>query len=134
MTALPPLRRVLLVLVLLCFVVGFLFGSLAWDAAAALVALIVLADVLRGLRRGVAGVDVIALLAITGALALREHLAAVIIALMVAGGSALEEFAQARARRELAALMGPPLGLPIGRRPTASSMCRSKPCSQTTCC
>ncbi len=39
-------------------------------------------------------------------LALGEHLAAIIIALMVAGGSALEEFAQARARRELAALLG----------------------------
>jgi heavy metal translocating P-type ATPase len=54
----------------------------------------------------VLGVDLIALLAIVGAVMLGEHLAAVIISLMVAGGSALEEFAQARARRELAALIG----------------------------
>ncbi len=105
MTKLPPLRRLLLGLVLLGLVAGFAFGSLAWDAAAALVALIVLVDVIRSFLRGVLGVDLIALLAIIGALALGEHLAAVVIALMVAGGSALEEFAQARARHELAALL-----------------------------
>ena len=104
--SLPPLRRLLLVVVLLGLVAGFAVGNLAWDAPAALVALVVLADLVRGLRRGVLGVDIIALLAIAGALALGEHLAAIIIALMVAGGSALEEFAQARARRELAALLG----------------------------
>ncbi len=100
------MRRLLLVVVLLGLVAGFAVGNLAWDAPAALVALVVLADLIRGLRRGVLGVDIIALLAIAGALALGEHLAAIIIALMVAGGSALEEFAQARARRELAALLG----------------------------
>ena len=99
MIALPPMRRLLLALVVLGLVAGFAFGPLAWDIPAALVALIVLLDVLRSLRRGVPGVDIIALLAIAGALALGEHLAAVIIALMVAGGSALEEFAHARARR-----------------------------------
>ena len=85
---------------------GFVIGHLAWDIPAALVALVVLVDLVRGLRRGVLGVDIIALLAILGAIALDEHLASVIIALMVAGGSALEEFAAARARRELAALVG----------------------------
>ena len=58
------------------------------------------------MQRGVLGVDVIALLAIVGAVALGEHLAAIIIALMVAGGSALDEFAEARARHELATLVG----------------------------
>ena len=104
--SLPPLRRLLLALVLLGLVAGFAVGPMAWDAPAALVAVIVLADLVRSLRRGVLGVDIIALLAISGALALGEHLAAVIIALMVAGGSALEEFAQARAGGELAALLG----------------------------
>ncbi|HME24467.1 MAG TPA: heavy metal translocating P-type ATPase [Acetobacteraceae bacterium] len=105
MTALPPLRRLLLAFVLLGLVAGFAVGRLAWDVPAALVALVVVADLVRSLRSGVLGVDVIALLAIAGALALGEHLAAIIIALMVAGGSALEEFAQARARRELSALL-----------------------------
>jgi heavy metal translocating P-type ATPase len=102
---LPPLRRLLLAVVLLGLIAGCAVGRIAWDVPAALVALVVLADLVRGLRRGVLGVDVIALLAIAGALALNEHLAAIIIALMVAGGSALEEFAQARARRELVALL-----------------------------
>jgi heavy metal translocating P-type ATPase len=105
MIALPPVRRLLLALVILGLAGGFAFGPLAWDIPAALVALVVLIDVLRSLRRGLPGVDIIALLAIAGALALGEHLAAIIIALMVAGGSALEEFAHARARRELGALM-----------------------------
>jgi heavy metal translocating P-type ATPase len=103
---LPLLRRLLLVVVLLGLVAGFAAGPLAWDISAALVALVVLVDLLRALRRGVLGVDIIALLAIAGAVVLGEHLAAVIIAMMVAGGSALEEFAAARARRELAALVG----------------------------
>jgi heavy metal translocating P-type ATPase len=105
MTALPPLRRLLLVVVLFGLVTGFAFGRLAWDLPAALVALVIAADLARNLRHGTLGVDIIALLAIVGALVLGEHLAAIIIALMVAGGSALEEFAQARARRELAALL-----------------------------
>ena len=99
------LRRLLLIVVLLGLVAGFATGHLAWDVSAALVALVVLVDLLRALRRGVLGVDVIALLAIVGAIVLEQHLAAIIIALMVAGGSALEEFAAARARRELAALV-----------------------------
>lgn len=102
---LPPPRRLLLLIILVGLIAGFLLGSMAWVAAAILVALVVLADVVRSLRRGVVGVDVIALLAIIGALALGEDLAAIIIALMVAGGGALEEFAQSRARRELAALI-----------------------------
>jgi heavy metal translocating P-type ATPase len=105
MIALPPLRRLLLAVVLLGLVAGFAVGRLAWDVPAALVALVVLVDLVRSLRRGVLGVDIIALLAIGGALALGQHLAAIIIALMVAGGTALEEFAQARARRELEALL-----------------------------
>jgi heavy metal translocating P-type ATPase len=106
MTNLPPLRRLLLGIVLLGLVAGFLTGPLAWEIPAALVALVVLADVVRALRRGVLGVDLIALLAILGALALGQHLAAIIVALMIAGGSALEEFAEARARQELASLVG----------------------------
>jgi heavy metal translocating P-type ATPase len=106
MITLPPLRRLLLAVVLLGLAAGFVVGRLAWDVPASLVALVVLVDLVRVLRRGVLGVDIIALLAILGAIALGQHLAAIIIALMIAGGSALEEFAEARARRELAALVG----------------------------
>jgi heavy metal translocating P-type ATPase len=61
--------------------------------------------VARSLRRGTPGVDVIALLAMSGALMLQEYLAGAVIALMFAGGRTLEDFAQARAQRELSALL-----------------------------
>ena len=51
------------------------------------------------------GVDLIALLAMAGALALGEFLAGAILAVMLTGGTALEHFAIARARRELSALL-----------------------------
>ena len=45
-----------------------------------------------------AGVDVIALLAIVGSLALGEYLAGAVIALMLTTGQALESFAERRRR------------------------------------
>lgn len=57
------------------------------------------------LLRGEIGVDLIALLAMAGALLLGELLAGAIIALMLTGGGALERFAITRARRELSALL-----------------------------
>src|SRR6266567_3862875 len=49
-------------------------------------------------------VDVIALLAITGSLLLREYLAGAFIVLMLSGGEALEAYALRRARSSLSAL------------------------------
>jgi heavy metal translocating P-type ATPase len=51
------------------------------------------------------GVDVIALLAMAGALTLKEYLAGAMIALMLSGGEALEAYADRRARRELSSLL-----------------------------
>ena len=51
------------------------------------------------------GVDLIAVLAMSGALVLGEYLAGAILAVMLKGGTALERFAIARARRELSALV-----------------------------
>lgn len=114
MIPLPRARRLLLGVVLAALGAGLLAGAtghvllghVLWAGAAALVAAVVAADLIAGFRRGVFGVDVIALLAILGALVLGQHLAAIIVAVMVAGGTALEEFAEARARHELAALVG----------------------------
>jgi heavy metal translocating P-type ATPase len=50
-------------------------------------------------------VDAIALVAMLGALALQEYLAGAVIALMLAGGNALEASASRRARRALTALV-----------------------------
>jgi heavy metal translocating P-type ATPase len=80
-------------------------AALAWAAATA-VALVPLAyTVVRGLFSRKAGVDFIALLAMGGALILQEYLAGAVIALMLTGGRALEDFAASRARRELSALV-----------------------------
>ncbi|OYV82634.1 MAG: heavy metal translocating P-type ATPase, partial [Acidiphilium sp. 21-68-69] len=76
-----------------------------WIAPALLVAAEVAADFIAGVLRGMLGVDLIALLAILGSVLLGQHLAGVIIAGMVAGGAALEDYAGARARRELSALV-----------------------------
>lgn len=57
------------------------------------------------LRRGQLGVDVIAVLALAGALAVREYLAGAVVALMLATGQTLERYAQRRARRDLHALL-----------------------------
>ncbi|MCB8998262.1 MAG: heavy metal translocating P-type ATPase [Actinobacteria bacterium] len=55
----------------------------------------------KGLRAGRGGVDILALLAIAGALATGEYFAAAIVTVMVGSGQYLEERAQARAEREL---------------------------------
>lgn len=98
-------------------IVGLGAGGVAWlagqdtaaDAAFALTALIALVPLAwstaRAAIRRSAGVDVIALLAIVGALALGEYLAGAVIGLMLATGRALEEYAGNRAERELSSLL-----------------------------
>ncbi|MEV4299857.1 hypothetical protein [Microbispora rosea] len=60
--------------------------------------------VASALRAGRLGVDTITVLALAGALAVREFLAGALIAVMLAGGRVLEDYALRRARRELTAL------------------------------
>ncbi|WP_439576600.1 hypothetical protein [Elioraea sp.] len=79
-------------------------ARLVWSAAALPVALHVGLAAARALAGGRMGVDVIALAAILGAVALDEAAAAAVVALMVAGGEALEDWAQGRAKRSLTAL------------------------------
>ncbi|WP_043753642.1 heavy metal translocating P-type ATPase [Methylobacterium nodulans] len=65
----------------------------------------VLADSAASLLRREVGLDIIALVSIGGALLLHEYVAAAVIGLMLSGGRALEDFADARARREMSALL-----------------------------
>jgi heavy metal translocating P-type ATPase len=57
------------------------------------------------IARGRLSVDVIALLALAGAIAVDELLAAAVISVMLASGRALEDWAAYRARRDLSALL-----------------------------
>jgi heavy metal translocating P-type ATPase len=77
----------------------------AWAAATGVALLPLIYTVIRDVIGGKAGVDLIALLAMIGALILHEYLAGSVIALMLTGGQGLEEFAASRARRELSALL-----------------------------
>jgi len=76
---------------------------LALTVAAGLLPLAV--SVAGAIRRREPGMDLIALLAMGGALALGEELAGAVIAVMLASGRLLEAHAGDRARRELSALL-----------------------------
>jgi cation transport ATPase len=81
-------------------------GDAAWIAAGLCGVGYSLWSMADSLRHGRLGVDVIALLALAGALAVGEYLAAAVISVMVASGRALEAWAAGRARRDLQALLG----------------------------
>ena len=61
-------------------------------------------EILKQVAHREFGVDLIALLAITGSVLLHEYLAGALIVLMLSGGTALEAFALRRARKSLSAL------------------------------
>jgi heavy metal translocating P-type ATPase len=80
-------------------------ANVAW-AATTVVGILPLAySVAIDLLHRETGVDVIALLAMAGALALGEYLAGAVISLMLSSGRSLEAFADARAHRELSSLL-----------------------------
>ena len=80
-------------------------GDGAWMAAAIGGGLFALVAVVGTVRRGRLGVDVVAVLAVAGALAVGEELAAAVIGVMITTGRALETWAAGRARRDLQALL-----------------------------
>ena len=80
-------------------------ATIAWVVPSGIVGVRLAWSIVRGLLARKAGVDVIAVLAIGGALAMEEFVAAAIIALMLATGEALERYAAGRAHRELTALL-----------------------------
>ncbi|MGB7589230.1 MAG: heavy metal translocating P-type ATPase [Solirubrobacterales bacterium] len=80
-------------------------GDAVWAATVAVMLVPLTVSVVRSLARGQLGVDVIALIAMAGALAVGQYLAGAVIALMLSGGNALEAMASRRARRELTALL-----------------------------
>ncbi|HSK75217.1 MAG TPA: heavy metal translocating P-type ATPase [Thermoanaerobaculia bacterium] len=89
----------------LWFTAGSRWAEHTWRAVLIVVLLSLAFDILSSLRRGEIGVDVIALLAMAGALALGEVLAGAVVALMLSGGEMLELYAAGRARKELASLV-----------------------------
>lgn len=76
-----------------------------WTAVTLPVLAALAAEIVTSLRRGELGLDIVASLSTTAALAVGEALAAAIVALMYSGGQLLEAFAERRARREMTALL-----------------------------
>jgi hypothetical protein len=76
-------------------------ADMIWIAgvAPALAALVV--EILRSLRSGEVGLDIVAALSMSAALVFGETLAAAVVAVMYSGGTFLEAFAEGRARREM---------------------------------
>ena len=81
------------------------WSSFVWAAFTVPVLLVLLVEIVSSLRRGEVGLDIVAALSMTAAIAFGEELAAVVVALMYAGGQNLESFAERRARREMTALL-----------------------------
>jgi len=80
-------------------------ADVAWAATTAVGLVSITPEVIGGILRRDPGVDLIAVLALIGAFAFGEELAGAIIAIMLASGRSLEDFADARAHRELSALL-----------------------------
>ncbi len=89
---------------------AWLFGARVvadgcWIAATVVAVVPALTWVVLALRRGQVGVDIIAVLSLVGTLLVHEYLAGALIAVMLAGGRALDAAAQRRATRDLRLLL-----------------------------
>ena len=106
-------RRALVLITLLGLVLGvatILIGrregaGWIWTAATIPVVIALAISIVRDLLAGRMGVDVIALLAMSGAIGLNQSLAAIVVAIMYTGGTLLEDYAVGRAERNLKLLV-----------------------------
>ncbi|MBB4038497.1 heavy metal translocating P-type ATPase [Microvirga flocculans] len=107
------IRPILVVIPLLGLLLGFgarlagygQWAGLIWAGSTVPVLSALLVEIVASLRRGDVGLDIVAALSMTAALVFEEPLAAVVVALMYAGGQYLESFAERRAKREMTALL-----------------------------
>ena len=108
-------------------------ADLAWTIPSVIIAVRLTWGILRDLAHGELGVDLIAILAIAGALLLHEPFAAAVIGVMLATGEALERYAQGRAQRELTALLGGRHAPSSDTRTAGSRRRRSRTSGPATC-
>ena len=107
------LRRALIAVALGGLVLGTLAwwmghgtaASRLWAAGTVPVVIGLLVSMIRDFLAGRMGVDAVAFVSMTAALLLGENLAAVVVAVMYAGGNVLEDFAVNRAERDLKSLV-----------------------------
>lgn len=104
----PLLSGTALVAVAMGILLAFGQGTAAQVGTSAYVLLLAAyraVSMIRDLAHGRWGIDLLAITAIASTVAVGEFVAAIIVALMLTGGEALEEFAHRRASRELSALL-----------------------------
>ena len=77
------------------------WADMIWAAGTLPVVIALAASIVRDFLAGRIGVDAVAFVSMTAALALWQPLAGVVVAVMYAGGNVLEDFAVARAERDL---------------------------------
>jgi len=117
-----PLLHPIVLLVVTGLILGVIFFFTGMEIQLAVVAYVVIGitiivtaiDMVKALKAGQWGLDILAVVAMVATLAVEEYLAGLIIALMLTGGEALEDMAAGRASRELDAL--------INRRPTFANL------------
>ncbi|MCY0150568.1 heavy metal translocating P-type ATPase [Hoeflea sp. G2-23] len=76
-------------------------ANIIWFVGVIPVLAALVVEILRSLWQSEVGLDIVAALSMTAALAFGETLAAAVVALMYSGGTFLENFAEGRARREM---------------------------------
>lgn len=86
---------------------GFdLQAEYVWGLSTAPILMGLLIQIVTSLRHGDLGLDIVAALSMSAALAFGQPLAGNVVALMYSGGQILEIFAQGRAKKEMTALLG----------------------------
>ena len=106
-------RRALIAIAIASLLLGFVAWTMDrrdmanWCWAAGTIPVIVglLVSMIHDFLAGRLGVDAVAFVSMSGALALGQNLAGIVIAVMYAGGNILEDFAVARAERDLRLLI-----------------------------
>jgi len=92
------------------FVLEFLFGKPLWaqvliSVLGLILALIMFIDMIKVLKSGNFGIDLLAITAIVATIALGQYWAGWIVLLMLTGGDTLEEYASNKAKSELKTLL-----------------------------
>jgi len=106
-------RRALVVIALAGLVIGLGawfagrsdWASWCWAGGTIPVVVGLLVSMVRDFLAGRLGVDAVAFVSMSGALVLGQNLAGIVVAIMYSGGNLLEDFAVARAERDLRSLI-----------------------------
>lgn len=109
MLTLDRIRVALLVVSLTGLMGGLIFklaerpfaAAMIWTVGVAPILLALAVEIVRNLRRGAVGLDIVAAISMTAALVFGENLAAAVVAVMYSGGGFLEGYAEGRAKREM---------------------------------